>query len=106
LQPLSAPLPVFATYTRATGTLAVDFDKLLVTGTSAGSNYFAWDGLFRHGAAAGLATVLMRRVELIMPDAVPDFGLVRCTYTAGFPDLIGRNGIAVAPFLGFPLTVI
>lgn len=104
--PLEAPLPLQATFIRATSILTVDFDKLLQTGPLAGSNWFAWDGVNRRDNAAGLGSALMRRVTMPLPALIPDFGGIRCTYLAAIPDLIGQNGLPVAPFLGFPLTVV
>jgi hypothetical protein len=106
LQPLSPPRPLNATLTLATGTLVVDFDKLLETAPLTGSNWFAWDGVNRHDNLAGVGSALMRRVTMPLPALAPDFSPVRCTYLAAIPDLIGTNGLAVAPFLGFPLTVV
>lgn len=104
--PPSAPVPLQATFTLATKILTVDFDKLLVGQPTAASNWFAWDGIFRYQNIPGLGFALLRRVTVHLPAIMPDFGAIRCTYLGAIPDVIGRNGLPVAPFIGFPLTIV
>lgn len=106
MQPPEASRPVRAQFVLATGTLTVDFDKLLVTGVTARSQWIVFDGLFRHLIPAGPGTVFMRTVTMDLPAVIPDLTAVGVDYSALFADVISRNGLPVAAFSGFPITII
>lgn len=106
MQPLSAPIPLQATLTLTTGTLTVDFDKLLVSQPTAGNSWFAWDGLNRHQNLAGAGSAFMRRVTIVLPNIVPQVKAQSCRYANLLGDVVGRNGLLVQAFDDFPLTVV
>lgn len=100
---LAPPVPIYARFAVATSTLWCFFDKELQTGPTVWSNW----GLVANG----------RRWNPINPQATPDYvwfanhpgGFAignRLSYFATPPDLVGRNGTPVDPFIGFPVDVV
>jgi len=106
LQPPSAPRPIFAQFVQATGLYTVEFDKLLVDGFIFGGNWECKDGQWRHYVPGGAAVVSGSLVTALLPLVQPILEPPHAEYHAAPPDLIGRNGLPVAAFDDFPITII
>lgn len=89
--------------------LTVTFDKLLANGTSAIGN---WLYLLGNGppapylqAAVGVTSGLTVTLQMV-GGGLPIPPLDTCNYLAVPPDVIGRNGLPVASFIGLPVVKI
>ncbi len=92
------PLPITAFFQTTTGIWLVIFDKPMQEGTSNPNNYeIRVDGTRR--VISGVPTVGPDRVSGDSVPAFPDAGEERIWYKALIPDLIGLNGLPVAPFM-------
>lgn len=107
--PLSPPVPTAAWWFDSTTTMRVAFDQLLQPGTSATGN---WEGCIQ-GAPRTLTqnpfttgTILHNTVTIPMLRGAICFGVDRVEYFATPPDVLGRTGVPVAPFSGFPVTFV
>lgn len=103
--PLSAAVPLSATISTWTDELTVNFSHLLVDGLSAIGNFRLFDGanVWDHPAPAAIN---MRSVVATMIMGAADPTPPSCQYLAVPPDVVDRNGLPVAAFAGFPVTVV
>lgn len=106
MQPREAPRPLYAEFHVASLTLTVWFDKLLVDGPVLRFNWRVHDGLNLHFQIAGVGIAAMRTVTVPLLAVLPDLTAIGVDYSAVIPDVIGRNGLPVAPFTGFPITLV
>lgn len=95
----TAPVPVLAEFVVATGRVRVTFDQPLVVDTYTALNWFArWSDLERSPGVVEVfapnPTVCTISTSVQPSDLGPDI----IQYTAAAPDLIGQNGLLVAPF--------
>lgn len=103
--PPSAPrLPIAADFTVGTLTLVVTFDGPLIPGLTAVPNWFVRQGgatkvVIAPGVVAGSTVTVQTALGGFNPG--PDV----CSYFAAPPDLVGTNGVPIAPFISFPLNV-
>lgn len=98
------PLPISATID-ARGDLVVTFDKPLVPGLTAGPNWFVRrTNLTRAFLGPGVVAGFTMSAGTFIDVADPGPDVV--TYFAVVQDLVGTNGLPVAPFANFPLVFI
>lgn len=104
LRPLSAPVPVDATWYSGSGELVVEFDLDLVVGTLSKPYNWRWK-VSGQGYIGSLAITSNSPPKVTLsgnPFSVPTpDGYVQ--YIGGDSTLIGVNGLEVDPFL-FPIT--
>lgn len=102
-----APVPVSGTFAPATGVLLLLFSLPLRTGIlderdwALRADGTTWDAIDVQVEHPLIATV---RGSFVRADVEAGLPIVTCTCAIG--DLVGRNGIPVAPFAGFPLTLV
>lgn len=106
LLPPSPPVPLFAVFDTVTQVLLVTFNKLLVSQPTRKINWTVWDGLNRWLTPAGFGASFLHDTTVQIAASAPDFQAPRLRYTATFPDVVGRNGLAVEAFDHFPVVII
>lgn len=106
LVPLEAPAPSFATFQVSNGTLIVEFNKPLQPGTTRNLQWRVWDGAFRHFQVLGSGTVAGRFATVVLLTTAPVFEAIHMAFTNIFGDVVGQNGLPVASFDPFPVTII
>lgn len=101
------PLPIAGTFEPATGEMRLTFDQDLVVGVLDDRN---WELIGdSHDWATDETEIFAPEPRVVVgifsqEDPRPPGNLV--DYSAGVPDLVGQNGLPVAAFADFPLTLI
>lgn len=93
------PVPVLAEFVVALDLIRITFDLPLVPGIFTDLNWFARFADFEREPGivrvlAGSPTICTITTTLSPADVGPDV----VDYSAGIPDLVGQNGLPVAPF--------
>lgn len=103
--PSSPPVPTSAVFDSPSKTLTVAFDQPLQPGTSAAGNWAAWPANIRHANTIPIV-VSGNTVSGVLAQQFPDTKSNVVQYFGSPPDVVGLNGLPVAAFADFPLTVV